>query len=401
MLKRLRTKFVCINMAIITVMLFVVFGMVLHFTAANLEDQSIQMMQAAAAGSVQPARPGEGIPVAQPYFMVETNLLGEITYYGTNLFDLSDEALVEDLLEIAFLGTEQSGVIEHYNLRYYRVVTMIGQTVVFADISGEQETMRTLIRNCAGIGLLAFVVFLLISLLLARWAVKPVDRAWTQQRQFVADASHELKTPLTVITTNAELLHDPDCTESERTRFTESILTMTHQMRGLVEGMLELARVDNGAVRAVSERLDMSELTENTTLPFEALFFEKQLMLDCRIEPELFVRGSAAHLRQVIEILLDNASKYAAGSPEVTLELRKVGRGQAQLCVANHASPMSDQELKDIFKRFYRADKVRSMNHSYGLGLSIAESIVKDHGGRIWAESRDDKILFYVQIPLE
>ena len=400
MLKRLRAKFVCINMAIITVMLCVILGMVLHFTRENLREQSIQMMQAAAAGTFQPSRPGETPPLAQPYFMVQIGIRGETTVYGTDMFDLSDDALLEELMEIAFVGTDQSGVIEEYHLRYYRVATMLSQTVVFADITGEEETISTLTRNCVLIGVLAFLLFLVVSLFLARWAVKPVEKAWVQQRQFVADASHELKTPLTVITTNAELLQNPACSGEEREKFSGSIVTMARQMRGLVEGMLELARVDNGAVRSASERLDLSELTENTTLPFEALFFERELLLDCRIEPELFVKGSAAHLRQVIEILLDNAQKYASGGPEVRLDLRKWGRGSCLLCVANHGEPMTDRELKDIFKRFYRADPVRSMNHSYGLGLSIAESIVRDHGGRIWAESRDGLVLFYVQLPL-
>lgn len=121
-----------------------------------------------------------------------------------------------------------------------------------------------------------------------------MERAWTQQKQFVSDASHELKTPLTVILTNAEMLRDPSYSEPERQRFAKSILTMSHQMRGLVESLLELARVDNGAVKKVFEALDWSSLVQDAVLPFEALFFEKGLTLQTDIEPGITVRGSAA-----------------------------------------------------------------------------------------------------------
>ena len=115
-------------------------------------------------------------------------------------------------------------------------------------MSSERATLKNLTETCAAIGVLCFAAFLLISWLLARWAVKPVETAWRQQRQFVADASHELKTPLTVIMTNAELLNSPGFDETRRSQFAAHILTMSRQMRQLIEEMLDLARTDNGRV---------------------------------------------------------------------------------------------------------------------------------------------------------
>ena len=266
-------------------------------------------------------------------------------------------------------------------------------------MSNEQSTLQNLFKTCAAIGGVSLLAFFLISLILARWAVKPVERAWIQQRQFVADASHELKTPLTVILTNTELLQEPDCDEKARAQFSASILSMANQMRGLVENLLELARVDSGTVKASMSQLDYSELISNAILPFEPLYFERGLEIQSAIEPGIKVNRSETHLRQVVEILLDNAMKYSAFPAAVQVELKRHGL-HSLLSVSNPGKPISPEELKNIFKRFYRLDKVRSMNHSYGLGLSIAESIVKEHRGRIWAGSKAGINSFYVELPI-
>lgn len=121
-------------------------------------------------------------------------------------------------------------------------------------MTNEESTLHNLIRTFFLFGIAAFLVFLGISIFLARWAVKPVQRAWDQQKQFVADASHELKTPLTVIMTDAELLHAPDCPEEDREPLSEGILTMSSQMSGLVENLLDLARIDNGSIKRILKR---------------------------------------------------------------------------------------------------------------------------------------------------
>ena len=215
----------------------------------------------------------------------------------------------------------------------------------------------------------------------------------------MADASHELKTPLTVILTNAELLQSPDYTPEEKHRFAGGILSMSHQMRGLVESLLELARVDNGAIRTAMAQQDLSRLVSDCVLLFEPLFFEAGLILESRVEDGISLKGSETHLRQVVDVLLDNASKYSTPGGHTRVEL-KHQHGHALLTVSNPGPEISREDRKNIFKRFYRADKARSMNHSYGLGLSIAESIVTEHGGKIWADSAGGINTFFVLLPL-
>lgn len=398
MLKRLRLKFILINMAIVTIMLCAIFGVVLQTTQRNLERESIRMMQMVAGEPARPGRPGD-VPaeIRLPFFTLDIGPDGEVIATGGGFYDLSDKAFLDSLADTVSASEKQMGTIKEYNLRFLRAQTPRGERIVFSDISSEQNTLDNLLRNSLLIGAASFFAFLFISVFLARWAVKPVEKAWEQQRQFVADASHELKTPLTVITTSAELLQSPGCGEQSRLQFSGSILTMARQMRVLTESLLNLARVDSGAVKTTFAHLDFSRVVSEAILPFEPVYFEKGLSLTADIDDGIRLNGSEAHLRQVIEILLDNAQKYSADCGEVTVALKKQGR-HCLLAVTNPGEPISREDLKNIFKRFYRIDQARTHDGSYGLGLSIAEGIVAELHGRIWAESAGGINAFYVQL---
>ncbi len=402
MLKKLRIKFVLINMTIVTLMLCVIFSLIFYFTKSNLESQSLGMMQSIAADPFQLGSPNEyQASVRLPYFYMQISVRGEIVAVGGGYYDLSDQDFLEDLINTVFSSNERAGIIKEYNLRYYRVSKLTSQGVVFADISSELATLNNLIRMSLFLGAASFTLFLAVSLLLARWAVKPVDSAWKQQQQFVGDASHELKTPLTVIMTNAELLQQPEYSPEEKARFSASILTMSQQMRHLVEGLLELARADNGRECLSFQELDFSALVSDSLLPFEPVFYENALELDSQIENGILLRGSEQHLRQAVDILLDNARKYSDSPGRVSLNLQRQGKGHCLLTVSNPCGEMSKAELKDIFKRFYRADKARTRDGSYGLGLSIAERVVSMHKGRIWAEYSGGLVHFNISPPTE
>ena len=397
MLKKLRVRFVCINMAIVLVMLCGILGTVLTFTRQNLARESIAMMRSVASDPMQLNWHGAS-SARLPYFTVRINSRDGTRSAGSSYYDLTDNELLNELLGRAMSGEEDTGYISEYKLRYYRTRHFGSDYIIFADVSSEDATMRGLWKNCLLIGAAGLAGFFLISLLLARWAVRPVDQAWTQQKQFVSDASHELKTPLTVILTNAELLQEESYPAEEKRKFTSNILAMAVRMRSLVEGLLDLARADSGAARTAFSDVDLSALTEETLLPFEPVFFEKGLTLSSQVEPGIRCRGSEAQLRRVAEILLDNACKYSAPGT-VELRLEKQGRSHCLLRVVSPGEPLSAQECRDIFRRFYRADKARSADGSYGLGLAIAESIVREHGGKIWCEAADRANSFFVQLP--
>ena len=400
MIRRLRLKFVCVNMLIVTVMMAAIFSMVYHFTQADLETQSVSMLQSVAATPFRANRPGDPPEWVQlPFFVLDLDQAGNVTS-AAGYFDLTDEDDLQTLVYEANSAGGRVGVLPAYGLRYCRSVTPHGERIAFADMSSERATLANLMKSCLLIGALCFAAFLLISWLLARWAVKPVETAWQQQRQFVADASHELKTPLTVIMTNAELLNSPDFDENRRSQFAAHILTMSRQMRQLIEEMLDLARTDSGQANLVLSQVDLSKLVSDAVLPFEPVFFEAGLTLTTDIQEGITLRGSQQHLRQTVDILLDNARKYAAPSGEISVTLTRCG-GRCRLAVSNPGPAISRTDLQNIFKRFYRADKAHTQRGSYGLGLSIAQNIVLRHRGRIWAESKNGRNTFFVELPLK
>lgn len=400
MIKGLKIKFILVNMSIVTVMLLVIFGMILGSTSADMEQQSIRAMQFLLEDNNFPARrPGEPSDSVQlPFFRVTVDHRGSVLSVKGGFYDLSDLTTLTEIVSLASSSKEDIGVLKSYSLRFCRKNTPYGQTMVFVDMSSERSTINSLMQSSIIIGLISFVVFLGISCLLARWAVRPVEKAWNQQKQFVADASHELKTPLTVIMTTAEMLSGDDYEQEQKSQMVGNILTMSHQMRGLVESLLELARVDNGTAKMVFSSINMSALTEDAVLPFDPVFFEQGLQLESHIEENIGINGSVTHLKQVIDIFLDNAVKYSSPGGCVVLTLKRQGN-QCLLAVSSPGAPMTKEDLKNIFRRFYRMDKARAMDHSYGLGLSIAESIVKEHKGKIWAESEGGINTFFVQLP--
>lgn len=174
---------------------------------------------------------------------------------------------------------------------------------------------------------------------------------------------------------------------------------MSQKMRDLVESLLDLARIDNGTAKECLEKVNFSELLTEEAEAFEALFFEKGRNLVLSIQSDISVRGSDQHLRQLLGILLDNALKYSTLDGDITVSLSRHA-GHCTLSVANPGTEISRENLRNIFKRFYRVDQARNLNGSYGLGLSIAQSIVGIHKGKIWAQSQRRINTFYVQLPV-
>lgn len=399
MIRRLQVKFVAVNMTVVTLMLCVIFGLVYNFTRADLENESISMMKSIASNPFRLGSPDEPISEMRlPYFTLELGLNGELISTGGGYYDLSDWGFLQELIEQSLTSRKETGVMEEHHLRYCRVGTPVGTILVFSDMSSENKTLDNLVKTSIVIGLFSLLIFLGISIALSRWAVKPVAAAWQQQKQFVADASHELKTPLTVIMTNAELLQNDDYSEEEHVTFSQSILCMSRQMKSLVENMLELAKSDADQNALPMEKIDLSRLVLDAVISFEGIFMDRGLMLENAVEEGISVRGCERSLRQVVEILLDNAQKYSLPRSKTMVRLFSAGQGKCHLTVSSAGEEISPENREKIFRRFYRADEARSRDGSFGLGLSIAKSIVSRHRGKIWVESAGGINTFIVEL---
>lgn len=400
MIRRIRIQFIGVTMALMAVLLVMILSVICASTWRSMADDASKAMQSA---TFEPWQPGgmsrEGVDPNYPCFLICMDPFGNLSAKGHDYYDLSDEALLRTLLQEARATGKSDGYLPDRNLRFQKIELWHMEEYVFTDISSQLRTMEKLRWICVLIFLVAMGVFFGFSWLLSKWMVRPLEQAWQQQRQFVADVSHELKTPLTVILTNAELLHSGEYSPQDNRRFAESILIMSNQMRSLVEHLLELARMDNKTRPLQSQTvLDLSELTEDSIMSFEPVYFESDRTLESQVQPGIAVLGSQQYLRQVVDILLDNGRKYSEPGTVVRLELTRQ-RNRCQLRVDSVGNPLTPQQCKDIFKRFYRADEARSRDGSYGLGLPIAQSIIASHRGKIWCHSKDGINSFFVTLP--
>lgn len=301
------------------------------------------------------------------------------------------------------LAQGEEGVIPELDLRYLRETGPDGETrIAFADRGWERSTLWSMVGSFLLVGALALGAFFLISLLLSGLALQPAERAWEQQRRFVADASHELKTPLTVILTNTGiLLRHPEQTVAQQRKWVEYIREEAQRMRELVEDLLFLARHDAGRDQAPAQTVDLAELLWSALLPFEPVAFEQGVTLESGIQSGVTVRGRSEELRRLAAILLDNAVKYAGPQGQVRVALARGEKGGACLTVRNTGPAIPPEHLEHLFERFYRADNSRARSSGgYGLGLAIAKSIVDSHRGTITVQSREEEgTCFTVRLP--
>lgn len=265
--------------------------------------------------------------------------------------------------------------------------------VSFMDNTVFNDNMTTVFRYILIFGGLALVILFFITVLLAKWIVRPLEENYQKQKQFISDAGHELKTPVSVIGANSELLSR----ELGENRWLANIQYENDRMGILVKQLLELAKTEN--VTYKDEVIDLAHLINGEVLPFESVAFEKGFNLNCNICENLYVRGNSEQLKQLVSILLDNAIDHNNGGTEIKLELKKE-RSFARLSVINNGEPISAEHKKRLFERFYRMDSARnSQDGHYGLGLSIAHSIVSAHSGKIEVLCYENLVEFKILIP--
>ncbi|MDO4503333.1 MAG: HAMP domain-containing sensor histidine kinase [Coriobacteriia bacterium] len=466
MLRKLRLKFIALIMAMVTVVVVAVFGLIgamaYHSSVEAVNESLLQAVdrverQATAASlggtallqaiiedaqndqrgqgqgqsqgrgqdddrfNDRPALPPEiggkrggrsTVPVAV-YAIDETHnfyLVNQATTASIN------QEILGSALEQAVGAPDGRGSLPDEGLFFLKKTTSSGESLIaFADQeSADGWKPVAVLLFFAGLGTLA--IFLIISIFFSRWALRPVEEAWTKQSQFLADASHELKTPLTVIMANTSIAaKDPAATVGSQQKWLDGIQVESQRMQSMINDMLILAKSDAQADESLSLRksagaaadlpqIDLSTLAESQILQFESVAFEQSLQVQDEIADGVTVRGDEAKLGRLVTILLDNACKYAAPRTTITLSLATEG-GKAKLSVQNFGATIAPEDLPHVFDRFYRTDKARtraeSGSSSHGLGLAIAAGIAQEHGGSIAAASSDaDGTTFTVTLPL-
>ena len=423
MIRKLRIKFILTNMALVSLVLIVVFAVLMASTSQRLAGQSMAAMRMSLEWGEDRDPPrfefspsSEAMPekwenrgggefqqvMMIPVFCVSLTEDGQVdAVYAQDSVSVSDQVLEEAVSQALESGTRE-GILNRLGLRYLVETGPDGKTrIAFADRSWERQNLQGLLLTSLLVGIGALLGFFLISLFLSELATRPVEKAWEQQRQFVADASHELKTPLTVILANSGILlsHRED-TVGAQVKWIEYIQEEARRMKGLVEDMLFLAKSDAARLPATRLPVDMSELTEGCLLPFESVAFEAGVTLESDIRPGLYVNGDEGQLRRLVYILLDNACKYAGSGGAVAVVLSRTS-DRLKLTVRNTGPAIPPEHLEHLFERFDRSDSARTREAGgYGLGLAIAKAIVQSHRGQISvASSEAEGTVFTVLLP--
>jgi two-component system, OmpR family, sensor histidine kinase CiaH len=402
MINRLRIKLIAINMALVTIVLGATFVAVYASTSKQMARDTYRVLERTLEERFEHQPPrieigGEKPPPGSPdantpsyiaAFAAQLDQDGHVGRILAENVDVVDPSVLDQMVASALGSGQTSGILSDQNFRFLIQGDERGTIIAFADRSEETRRLASLVRTSGLVGLGSLGGFFLISLILAHWAVAPIARSFQQQRQFVADASHELKTPLTVILANTEiLLQEREKTIAQQQKWVEYIKTEALRMSELVNNMLFLAKTDDTSQELAVSLVNLSEVVYSSVLPFESVAYEQGKDIESSIDAGLVVKGEPGELKRLVGILLDNAIKYTPPGGRIKISLGQ-DQDRIRLTVNNSGEAIPPGQLQHIFERFYRADASRVRDKGgYGLGLAIAHSIVTAHQGRIEVES--------------
>ena len=316
-------------------------------------------------------------------YTITLNDDGSVASWTSDRSDLYSDPQVASMAESVLGGGRNSGRI---GTQYYRITEKGGQRLIIVlDARMEFLSASNTLRSMILIAAAACVLLSLLAWLLVRRMVQPVEDAFVRQKQFVSDASHELKTPLSVISANAEVL-EQEIGENEYLGYIRSEVKRTDS---LVSSLLTLARMDRNAQKAEMKRFDLSRALLDVTLPFESTVYEAGKSLEYDIPDRIDYVGNEEMIKQLAVILLSNALKYSDDGGRISISLKARGR-QREIRVFNTGPAITPEDQEKIFDRFWRADPAHGRESGgHGLGLAIARSIVDTHRGKIAVESHE------------
>lgn len=401
MIYRLRKKFILISAAAVGVVFALIFGLIYFMTSAQLNRTMDALTDVISSNDgAFPEFSKSDLPPAPAgverewfftpetrfstrFFTVYTDNNGMITGENTDKISSVNADTAREYAKNALSKNAERGWIDGF--RYKITDTESGKTVVFVNGETNKGMTNGLQYTVLFVLLGSFLAILLLIIIISKRAVKPTAEAYEKQKQFVTDANHELKTPLTLILSNVDIV-ESDIGKNE---WLDDIRSEGERMSDLINRLVTLSRMDEDESNLTASEFDLSGVTLDTASEFEGLAAERNKKLSYEIEPNVVYNGDEGLIRQLTSILLDNAVKYCDAGGEIVMNVRAKGHG-AVITVENTYSDIDEIELNRLFDRFYRADKARSFTGSFGVGLSIAQSIANKHKGNIVAYKKDD-----------
>lgn len=403
MIQSLRRRFVCAAILTLALVLGIILGVVnlISYRKMVTDADSVLALLAqnqgrfpqAEGGSPDHHRPQQKdfrpmspeIPFETRFFSV-TILDGVVVEQDMDKIAAVDSATAAHWAEKILASGQEKGFLSDY--RYCIAQASNGMRVIFLDCGRNINSLKTTLLASLVISFLGLTAVLLILIPISGRIVKPVAESYEKQRQFITDAGHELKTPLTVIQADADLLE----MEQGESEWLEDIRHQAQRLAELTKNLITLSRMEEGAAQQQFVDFPLSDVVEEAAQSFCSLAQKQEKPLQLSIAPQLTLHGSESGIRQLVEILLDNALKYSPEGSPICLTLEHVGRDQVLSITNPCTAPLDDSQIERLFDRFYRADASRN-SPGYGLGLAIARSIVTAHSGKINAVAAGGNVL--------
>lgn len=389
MFDKLKKKFILINMSLLTLVFILIFGSIYIFTTISMDRDLEHELKGIIYNQKKPA---PDMPMMSSSIIIDLDSENNIAKV-TTFMEVDEESLQNTIYEIIKNEKKYDKVkIEGSSYGYFKDYTAKGLKIVLMSRQPQITVLNNLLKVFISIGSASLILLLLISIYLTNKSIKPIKETFEKQKQFIADASHELKTPLAIIKTNTSLiLSNKNATVESQGKWLNYINNQIARMTELLDEMLSLAKLDTNKELQEFKEFNLSKLLNNILLTFEAVIFENKIELESNILENICLKGDKESIKKVVIILLDNAIKYTNKSGKINVDLQKE-KNKIKLKIKNTGEGIEKEELERIFERFYRVDTSRARETGgYGLGLSIAKSIIDSHNGKIYAESNIGK----------
>lgn len=398
MIGALRRRFVLIAMLCLTVTLAVlVSGIHVIYGMRNRRSADFLLHTLYENDGTIPNRrqPKQAFPLTEEtpyetrYFIVTFDADGALVHADLNHIAAFDRDSAAGYVKQILALDDASGYFGQYRYAVQENADG-GKTVLVLDCHQQQQAARAVLLIMLAVAGMCWLAVLLLLICFSKLAVRPFAQNLQKQKQFITDASHELKTPLAIISANAEAL---SLTAGDN-EWLGSIRNQTQRLNRLIESLVALARTEETPGKLDFQLFDLSAAAQEVFVSFAPVASAKGCKLDNHMEQGVTLCGAQESLRQLLSILLENAVKYTLPDGTITVSLSKQGRG-ACLCVKNDSQPIPPDKLAHLFDRFYRADTSRARaTGGYGIGLSMVQAIVRQHHGRLTVSQADGKITF-------
>lgn len=396
MFDKLKLRLITINMALLTTVFIAIFGIIFAMTSSNINREVYGNLDALLHNSKRPIPHSLNI-------VVELSSDGTIKKQFKSYEVSTNNDTLQSVVNKILKDDKEYGKvnISSSTYSYLKDNGPFGVKIAFMERSQCDNMLFQLLKTFIIIGFISLIVLLLISIYLTNKSIIPIKETFEKQKQFIADASHELKTPLAIIKTNTSLiLSQPNDSIKNQSKWINYINSQTDRMSELISEMLSLAKMDTSNNQLPLTPINMSKVVESMLLMFDAIIFENNINLENNISKDLFVNGDKESLKKLFSIIMDNAIKHTDKNGTISVSLF-TDKNKVKMIIRNTGDGISSEHLERIFERFYRVDSSRDRETGgYGLGLSIANSIVKQHKGKIYAKSNvGEYTSFIVEIP--